>query len=301
VESEPGKGTLFTIRLPQERVGTAVCGTELASRLSDSRLKKISRYRKAQIVTEYMPYGRVLVVDDVEANLYVAKGMILPYGIHVETVNNGFDAVSLVKKGSVYDIIFMDHMMPKMNGVETTKLIREAGYTHPIVALTANAVAGQADVFLANGFDAFISKPIDIRELNVSLNKLIRDKQPPEVIEAARREASAQHKGFMERQSGVKINDELLELVAEDAKSAIEVMEETLELLQGSGKADMEEFATAAHGMKGALVNIGERALAADASLLEGAADRGDKAFLLKETPPFIEALRAFIDEVTGG
>jgi len=82
-------------------------------------------------------------------------------------------------------------MMPKMDGVETTKKIRNMGYTGTIVALTANAVAGQSEVFLESGFDDFISKPIDVRQLNSILNKRIRDKQPAEVLEAARAEAEA--------------------------------------------------------------------------------------------------------------
>jgi len=70
----------------------------------------------------------------------------------------------------------MDHMMPNMDGIEATKRIRELGYTKPIVALTANAVSGQAEIFLDNGFDAFISKPIDTRQLNATLNKFVRDR-----------------------------------------------------------------------------------------------------------------------------
>jgi CheY-like chemotaxis protein len=70
----------------------------------------------------------------------------------------------------------MDHMMPRMDGVETVKQIRELGYSSPIVALTANAVVGQDQMFLSSGFDGFISKPIDIRQLDDLLKKMIRDK-----------------------------------------------------------------------------------------------------------------------------
>jgi len=135
-----------------------------------------------------MPYGSVLVVDDVASNLYVAKGLLLPYGLRIETAVNGTEAIEKIKSGNVYDIVFMDHMMPGMDGIEATKIIRDMGYTRPVVALTANAVIGQSDIFLANGFDGFISKPIDSRQLNTALNHFIRDKQSREVIEAARRE-----------------------------------------------------------------------------------------------------------------
>jgi CheY-like chemotaxis protein len=72
--------------------------------------------------------------------------------------------------------------------MEATKIIRGMGYSNSIVALTANAIMGQAEVFLANGFDGFIAKPIDSRELNVTLNHMVRDKYPPDVISAARLE-----------------------------------------------------------------------------------------------------------------
>jgi CheY-like chemotaxis protein len=67
--------------------------------------------------------------------------------------------------------------MPKMDGMETTQKMRQEGYNHPIFAMTANVIAGQKEVFLANGFDGFISKPIDIRQLNDTLNRYIRDKE----------------------------------------------------------------------------------------------------------------------------
>jgi CheY-like chemotaxis protein len=108
-----------------------------------------------------------------------------PYKLYIETAMSGKEAIKKIENGKVYDIVFMDHIMPGMDGIESTKRIRELGYTNPIVALTANAVAGQSEIFLTNGFDGFISKPIDIHQLNSILKKFVRDKQPPEVIEAA--------------------------------------------------------------------------------------------------------------------
>jgi CheY-like chemotaxis protein len=119
-----------------------------------------------QVVRESMPYGKILIVDDVESNLYVAKRLLDPYDLSLETASNAFKAIEEIKHGKVYDIIFMYHMMPGMDGIEATKIIRGLGYKHPIVALTANAIAGQAEIFLKNGFDGFIFKPIDTRQLN---------------------------------------------------------------------------------------------------------------------------------------
>ena len=192
IESESGKGSTFTVRLPQGKVNADVLGKAMAENLHQFRTSSRLEMKRAQLTREPMPYGRVLIVDDVETNILVAEGLIALYGIHVESVDSGFGAIEKIKNGSVYDIIFMDHMMPKMDGIEATSIIRSLGYERPIVALTANAVVGQADIFFRNGFDDFISKPLDIHLLNTVLNKLIRDKQPPEVIEAARRQAEAE-------------------------------------------------------------------------------------------------------------
>jgi CheY-like chemotaxis protein len=186
VDSTPGKGTEVTVHLTQGYAGPTRLGKELAENLNKFHLSNISKMKKAPIVRELMPYGRVLVVDDMETNLYVAKGFLLPYRLTIETALSGTEAIEKIGRGNVYDVVFMDHMMPVMDGIETVKIIRGKGYTYPIVALTANAVLGQADIFMANGFDGFISKPIDIRELNASLNKFVRDRQPPEVIKAVR-------------------------------------------------------------------------------------------------------------------
>ena len=176
VKSKPGEGSVFTVRLPQVRCGASVCGNDTAKNLREFNFHNTSLQKKSQIIHEQMPYGKVLVVDDVESNLVVAKGYLTPYELHIETVKSGFDAIEKIDNGKNYDIIFMDHMMPKMDGIKTTKILREMGYTHPIVALTANAVVGQEEMFLANGFDGFISKPIDSRELNHILIELIRNK-----------------------------------------------------------------------------------------------------------------------------
>jgi len=188
VDSELGKGSTFTVRLPQGIVeGADVLGRELAESISWFRYDRTEQKKKApQIIREYMPYGKVLVVDDMEPNLYVARGLLSPYGLSIETVISGFEAVEKIRNGSKFDIILMDHFMPEMDGIETVKKIRALGYTQPIVALTANALSGQAEIFAKNGFDGFISKPVDIRQLNETLNRLIRDKYPIEIVEAAR-------------------------------------------------------------------------------------------------------------------
>jgi CheY-like chemotaxis protein len=182
VASELGKGSTFTVRLPQGLIDSVILGKDVAENIRRFRMSSRAHLRNVQISREPMPYGNVLIVDDVDTNIYVAKGLMAPYDLVIDSADSGFAAIEKIKNGNKYDIIFMDHMMPKMDGIEAAKHIRDLGYTEPIVALTANAVTGQVEIFLENGFDEFISKPIDIRQMNTVLNKFIRDKQPPEMI-----------------------------------------------------------------------------------------------------------------------
>jgi CheY-like chemotaxis protein len=136
--------------------------------------------KEFQFVPEPMPYGKVLIVDDVPLNLDVAEAMPEIFELNIETCESGLLAIEKIKQGKVYDIIFMDHMMPDMDGIQSTKILREMGYTHPIVALTANALKGQAEIFMDNGFSGFLSKPLEINRLNSYLVRFIKDKYSTE-------------------------------------------------------------------------------------------------------------------------
>ena len=294
VKSEYGKGSEFTVRIPQKLVSLKICGAELADNLRQFDFQKVNKTRKTRLMHEYMPYGSVLVVDDVASNLYVAKGMLLPYGLKIETAVSGFEAVEKVKNGNIYDIIFMDHMMPKMDGIEALEIIRDTGYAHPIVALTANAMAGQAQFFLASGFDGFISKPVDSRELNIILNDFIRDKQPPEVIKAARREK----KKSMDLTQKPSLKPETLNFFVKDAENTVSVLEEIC-ARGGCDDEDLQMYVVTIHGIKSALANIGEIELSSIASDLELAGQKKDKGVILSETRGFLDALRSVVEKLS--
>jgi CheY-like chemotaxis protein len=164
------------------------------------------------------------------------------------------------------------------------------GYTHPVVALTANAVSGSSEMFLANGFDGYISKPIDIRELNALLNRLIRDKQPPEVIEAVRLGMERSKRAASNTAEEKLISNELAIAVALDINNAITVLEDE--------NTDIELFTTTVHGMKSSLANIGETELSGIALKLEQAGNNRDTVIISSETPAFINALQMLIEKV---
>jgi PAS domain S-box-containing protein len=297
VESEPDEGSVFTVRLQQGIVGASTLGREAVENLMQFRIGKAGQIKKApQIVREYMPYGKVLIVDDVESNLYVARGLLAPYGLEVETAISGFETIEKIKGGATFDIIFMDHYMPKMDGIEAVKIIRGLGYARPIVALTANALAGQAEMFMENGFEGFISKPIDIRQLNLSLNKLIRDKQPPEALEAARRQALNVNMSNSVLGKGQPPGSKLAAIFSRDAEKALARLG-ALHSNEYRRTDDMEMFVINVHAMKSALANIGETELSAKAGKLEQAGRSQDIKAMMAGTPEFLEALRIVIEK----
>jgi CheY-like chemotaxis protein len=194
----------------------------------------------------------------------------------------------------------MDHMMPNMDGMETTRILRDLGYTRPIVALTANAVMGQAALFLANGFDRFISKPIDLRQLNVVLNSLIRDTQAPEVIAAARRQAAGSAPADTGDHAGrPQLDQELAASFVRDAEKAVAVLEAAYGQEASGGGENSSLYTITAHALKSALANIGEEGLSNSALRLEQAGREQDFAVISAETPKFLDALRVLIAQVT--
>jgi signal transduction histidine kinase/DNA-binding response OmpR family regulator/HPt (histidine-containing phosphotransfer) domain-containing protein len=293
VESSVGKGSKFTVSIPQKAIGDAVLGKETALNLQRFRISSSSQTKKMEIVREQMPYGKVLVVDDVESNLYVAKHLLTPYDLVIETALSGFEALEKIKFGRVYDIIFMDHMMPKMDGIETVKKIRELGYKNTIIALTANAIIGQAEIFLNNGFDAFISKPINTMQLNAELNRFIRDKQPLDVLAKARR--GKRYERHIEVQKG---DAALQTIFARDAKKAIPVLELTLKHIGLISEDELHAFVVSVHAMKSALANIGEEELSQSASILEQAGKYGDKDIIKTQTQKLIDVLKKMVAEI---
>jgi CheY-like chemotaxis protein len=196
VESEYGKGSTFTMKIPQRIVDETPIGDNIVRDLEGFHYKDIHNIDGLRLVRNHMPYGKVLVVDDVETNLDVAKGLLMPYGLSIDTASSGPEAIAKIKiisegaSAPGYDLVLMDHMMPGMDGIEAVRIIRneissEYGKTVPIVALTANALTGNEEMFLAKGFNAFIAKPIDVMQLDAVLNTWVRDRKSIEVLKQA--------------------------------------------------------------------------------------------------------------------
>ena len=159
-------------------------------------------------------------------------------------------------------------------------------------------MAGQADIFLGNGFDDFLSKPIDVRQLNAVLNKFIRDKQPPEIIEAARKSAAEKKEKTAGNSNQPAIDPKFAEIFARDALKAIETLEAISKTNDYGNEDNMRAYIINVHGMKSALANIGKMDLSAVALKLEMAARECKLEIVTSETSGFLSSLRAFVEDI---
>jgi HPt (histidine-containing phosphotransfer) domain-containing protein len=164
--------------------------------------------------------------------------------------------------------------------------MREVGYKGVIVALTANALIGNDELFMNSGFDGFLAKPIDLRLLNSTLNRFVRDKHP---LEAAKYETARAEVAL----NNASIDPKLIKIFCRDAGKAIVVLRETL------ANDDISLFTTTIHAMKSALANIGERDASDMASRLEEAGLNGDKEYMVAHVDSFIDVLEALIESLT--
>ncbi|MCL2211604.1 MAG: response regulator [Treponema sp.] len=311
-ESEQGRGSLFTVRLPQGMVSNDVLGKETVEKLRQFRSNYEPLERKVKIKREKMPCAKVLVVDDIDMNLYVTKGILAPYGLQVNTALNGAEAIEKIKKsketGSLYDLVFMDHMMPVMDGFEAVKKIRELGLEYdkfPIIALTANAVTGMKDKFLSSGFNGFLSKPINILEMDSVLKEWI----PSEKIIKNEEQSVSEHmsqrndrliKAFEELDdintaTGLKHVSGSIEVYCASMDIFYYKLESECNKLTNfiDGK-DYRNFLISIHAMKSMLAVLGVLSLSEEAKIIETACYNEDIEFFTNKFVVFREKLLAF-------
>jgi signal transduction histidine kinase/CheY-like chemotaxis protein/ABC-type amino acid transport substrate-binding protein len=182
VESEYGKWTTFRAYIRQGFVNDRLLGEETVKSLCSLRYADRKKQAPEKLVRPDLSYAKVLVVDDFPTNLDVAAGMLRKYRMQVDCVASGKDAVDLIAAGEpVYDAVFMDFMMPGMDGMEATKAIRALGTEYaqnvPVIALTANAVSGSEQMFLEHGFNAILAKPFNVMSLDSVIQFWVRDER----------------------------------------------------------------------------------------------------------------------------
>jgi signal transduction histidine kinase/CheY-like chemotaxis protein len=324
VESEYGHGSKFSVRIRQGIIDPRPIGRESADNLKGFRFLERASRKIKNVDYVPMPYGKVLVVDDVSMNLDVARGMLMSYeGLLIHCVTSGMDAINLIRKEEIhYDAIFMDHMMPGLDGIETVRVIRndinsEYAKTIPIIALTANAIVGNDKMFLENGFQAFLTKPIDVVKLDAALRRFVRDKQSPETIRAAEEsvhDPDAQNnyetilKNLLEktRISGIDIfagmrrfNDAASVYIGV-IRSFTQNMPKLLDTLRNVTEATLSEYAVTVHGAKGSCYGISADEVGRMAEALEISAKSGDFARVMAGSETFIGNVETLIIQLEG-
>ena len=275
---------------------------------------------------------RALAVDDEEMNLVVAKGVLGSYGIEVDTCLSGREAVA--RCGSTaYDIIFLDHMMPGFDGVETLKRIREikngAYQDLPVVALTANTVSGAREMFRSEGFTEFVPKPIE----RIVLERVLRKVLPKSAIKYSARSAAmaaAEKAAAMaaakaepeaveapagpaipcERLAQAGVNVELgLDYCGGDGEFYLEMLrmfraqsaEKLAEISALYESANWPDYAVKVHALKSTSLTIGAEELSAQAKALELAGKGGDVDYIQENHPALLRGyveLCAYIDGI---
>jgi CheY-like chemotaxis protein len=269
-----------------------------------------------------MPYGKVLVVDDVATNLEVMRGLLLPYGLQVETVLSGTEAIEHIRKGEPrFDIVFMDHMMPDVDGEEATRIIRneigtDYARTVPIVALTANAMKETRDHLLQHGFTSFLSKPVDIYDLDKILNEFIRHKAPEKRAEGAGEEDGNDEESAAKTEEGLSLQLEYIEgldikgglaqygsgtiyldILSSYIKHAPEFGRELTALI--SDRALLPDYAIKVHGLKGVSYGICAKPFGDEAFELEKLSKAGKYEEVAAKTPALITHLECLVKDIT--
>ncbi|MDR1664691.1 MAG: response regulator [Clostridiales bacterium] len=315
VESEYGKGSVFTVKIKQQRVGDAVIGEDVAGSLKNFRYSGSPLNKDTRITRVRMPYASVLVVDDNVTNLEVSKGFLKPYGMRVDCVTSGLEAINAVREGKVkYSAICMDQMMPKMDGIETTRIIREEigteyARTVPIIAFTANAITGNEEMLLGKGFQAFISKPVEILKLDSVLNDWVRDKNIEEKTQNAeqaqrprdKKTRSLDHvtiQGVDKRKALQNFDgDEItfMEILDNYASNTRRLL---AELSERAASGNLKDYAILIHGIKSASYSICAQAAGKAAEELEAAAKAGDYDAVSVGHAHFEKIARALIAQI---
>ncbi|MCL2758623.1 MAG: ATP-binding protein [Treponema sp.] len=262
------------------------------------------------IIRYAFPDARILVVDDIQTNLKVAEGLMAPYHVKVDTCLSGAEATELVKHFK-YDIIFMDHMMPDMDGVEATAIIRDwekdKGISYsdriPIIALTANAVFGVREMFIEKSFNDFLAKPIDVSALDDILNRWIpEDKREKGVTVDKQDKKTAQVpviKG-VNVQKGISMTGgteggyiSVLSTFCKDAQERLQTLRKILET-----DSFLPSFIIHVHALKSASGAIGASELSAEAAALEEAGKNGDLSFISGNAHKFFDHLSDLMESI---
>ncbi|MCL1904216.1 MAG: response regulator [Oscillospiraceae bacterium] len=341
VESEYGNGTVFCVSFLQEFVDDELIDKETIENLCNFNYTDKENTLNNSIILNARPDlsdVNILVVDNYIPNLDVARWMLGKYKMKVSCVTSGREAIDAVKSEQIrFNAIFMDHMMPGMDGIEAVRHIRaldsEYAKTIPVIALTANAVAGNERLFTENGFQAFLTKPVNLTKLDAVIRKLIivnikdiedinntecincNDNTPAEAEEAAHNTLDKKTTPSIEisgidYEAGLALFEGDEEMFLDFIRSFADNIPAELEKLRfvsrladyDAARANLPNYAIDVHTIKGAAAGIAAIDLFESAKRLEKKAKAGDlegvlakNTDLIRETEELISNIRACI------
>ena len=301
VNSDYGKGSTFSFVLKQGIVDKDPVG-DLQERI----------YRRAN---EYIhqtsfcaPQAHVLVVDDNEMNRKVFHGLLKQTELMITEAESGMEALDLVQKHE-FDLIFLDHMMPGMDGIETLKHMKMLTDNRcsqtPVIVLTANAVTGAKEMYMDEGFDDFLAKPIIPDKLEKQIKRLL----PPHLVEEKQNRHNLEIQASDIKRNLPEIDGldwnygflhfpdrELLVYLVEEFAKTIDTEADTLcKLYQNMDSDDnIHLYHLKVHGMKSSAALIGIIPLSGMAKILENAVDTGDLETVKLLTPVFLKEWRSY-------
>ncbi len=309
VQSVYGEGSVFTIVLPQKAVGTEPIG--------NFREKFMRTQNDVAVYQESFraPEARILVVDDTRMNLTVVVNLLKKTGINIDTAISGEEAVRL-SRSQRYDLILMDQRMPGMDGTEAMRRIRGqsdgVNRETPFICLTADAVSGARERYLAEGFTDYLTKPIDSRALEQTLMKHLPSGKV-RVVEADQPDGSEAEDGLrddsfealraagVDTETGVRYSggdpEMYRALLREYAGGAQEKMRALREYRDAG---DWKNYAIVAHALKSASRMIGAAALSETAARLEAAADAGQSEVIQQAHDDMIARYAALAGIIEG-
>ena len=278
-----------------------ISALNLAMILNDEHIHYEQREQSKYIFDFEAPKAEILIVDDNPVNLTVAVGLLEPLKMKIETATSGKEAIEKISN-KVYDIVFMDHMMPEIDGVETTHIIREFHSEYagvPIVALTANAVDGTMEMFLKEGMNDFVAKPIELRILVSKVKRWL----PTEKIKLISMNCEGKH---------TEENVCVPEIGDLDVKMAVErlgseklfwnvlrdyyrVIEQKCTLIKSYKDAEnWSAYTIEVHALKSASMQIGANRLADMAATLERAGNNKDAEAIHAKTELMLEQYKGY-------
>ena len=294
VESEYGKGTRFIICIPQKVMDRKKLSNYLVYHKQEEKKKSVI----------YAPSAKVLVVDDNPVNVKILRGLLLHYEIDSDTAEGGEEAVKKASENT-YDIIFMDHMMPGMNGEEALNAIRALSdkdrASVPVIAVTANAIRGMRDEYLRKGFTDYLSKPVETPKIE----QILKDYLPPHLFVAMEEEETSEQIELDIEIEGVDV-DAGLAKCDQNAGDYLDILgifteygpDKASEIESFAKSGDYENYVISVHSLKSVAANIGAHQLFTMAKIHEFAGKSGNTAFIDSNWGKLVTLYREITDSI---